>query len=81
MEFRKNKKFLAGEKLSSLISRTGGFTEQAFLEGAVFIRESLKLRQSQERYKIKKDIENRRNLDLLQILPVWYIEALQVDSQ
>lgn len=31
-----------GERLSSLIKRAGGFTESAFMEGAVFTRESLK---------------------------------------
>lgn len=73
-----------GEKISSLISRAGGFNEQAFLEGAVFVRESLKIRQSQEREKIKRDIENRRNLDLMQILPGTPLEeaepkALQIN--
>ncbi len=32
----------SGEKLSSVIERAGGFTQQAFLYGAVFTRESIK---------------------------------------
>ncbi|MBN1793538.1 MAG: SLBB domain-containing protein [Candidatus Omnitrophica bacterium] len=31
-----------GERLSSIIERAGGFTDNAFLEGAVFTRESIK---------------------------------------
>ena len=31
-----------GEKLSSLIERAGGFTDKAYLQGAIFIRESVK---------------------------------------
>jgi protein involved in polysaccharide export with SLBB domain len=35
----------SGEKLSSVIQRAGGFTEDAFIEGAVFTRESIRERQ------------------------------------
>jgi protein involved in polysaccharide export with SLBB domain len=31
-----------GEKLSSLLERAGGFTEKAYLKGAIFIRQSVK---------------------------------------
>ncbi len=34
--------FKKGERLSSLIQRAGGFTEKAYLKGAVFTRESVK---------------------------------------
>ncbi|MEA1982346.1 MAG: SLBB domain-containing protein [Campylobacterota bacterium] len=34
-----------GEKLSSVIERAGGFTTEAFIEGTVFTRESIKQRQ------------------------------------
>ncbi|CAI6149005.1 MAG: hypothetical protein SPLUMA2_SPLUMAMAG2_01469 [uncultured Sulfurimonas sp.] len=34
-----------GEKLSSVIERAGGFTEEAFIYGAVFTRESIRLQQ------------------------------------
>ena len=35
-----------GEKISSVIERAGGFTKEAFIEGAVFTRESIRLQQS-----------------------------------
>ena len=34
-----------GEKLSSVIERAGGFTEEAFIEGSVFTRNSIRKRQ------------------------------------
>ena len=34
-----------GEKLSSIIERAGGFTNEAFIQGTVFTRESIKQRQ------------------------------------
>ncbi|HAO93505.1 MAG: hypothetical protein A2X93_08055 [Deltaproteobacteria bacterium GWC2_56_8] len=37
-----------GERLSSLIERTGGFTERAYLKGAVFERESVKILQQRQ---------------------------------
>jgi protein involved in polysaccharide export with SLBB domain len=42
-----------GEKLADTIARAGGFTDEAFINGAVFTRESLKEQQSQE---MKKSI-------------------------
>ncbi len=36
------------EKLSSVIERAGGYTKEAFVQGAVFTRESIKKRQMQE---------------------------------
>jgi len=37
-----------GEKLQQLIERAGGLTEAAFPEGAVFLRESLRLREQEQ---------------------------------
>jgi protein involved in polysaccharide export with SLBB domain len=37
-----------GEKLSSILARAGGFTDLAFVEGAVFIREELKKREKDQ---------------------------------
>ena len=56
--------FQLGEKLSSVIKRAGGFTNRAYLKGAVFIRESI--RRAQEAQKLKlleglKEEENRYN--------------------
>ncbi len=39
---------VSGETLSSLIKRAGGFTEQAYLPGAVFTRVSVRQREKQE---------------------------------
>ncbi len=36
------------EKLSSVIKRAGGYTQEAFVQGAVFTRENIKKRQMQE---------------------------------
>ena len=38
----------AGEKLSSLLTRAGGYTDEAFIEGAVFTRKSIKDKQIEE---------------------------------
>lgn len=49
-----------GEKLSSVIHRAGGFTSEAFIEGAVFTRESIKQTQIENYYlalsKIKREL-------------------------
>ena len=37
-----------GEKLSSVLRRAGGFTDEAFIEGAVFTRESIRKNQVQQ---------------------------------
>ncbi len=37
-----------GEKLSSVIERAGGFTKEAFIQGAVFTRESVRKRQIEQ---------------------------------
>jgi protein involved in polysaccharide export with SLBB domain len=50
-----------GERLSSVIGRAGGFLPTAFLRGAVFTREALRL---QERQQLERfiDIQNQSNL-------------------
>lgn len=53
---------LQGEKLSSLIERAGGFTKEAFLEGAVFSRESIKESQEKLRQRFLEK-ENRTFLE------------------
>jgi protein involved in polysaccharide export with SLBB domain len=40
--------FEKGEMLSSVIQRAGGFTEEAFIDGSVFLRESLAQREQEE---------------------------------
>ncbi|MCD6304809.1 MAG: SLBB domain-containing protein [Deltaproteobacteria bacterium] len=51
-----------GERLSSLISRAGGFTEYAYLKGSVFQREAI--RKSNDR--ILKNLVKRLEMDLAQ---------------
>ncbi|MEA2050768.1 MAG: SLBB domain-containing protein [Campylobacterota bacterium] len=50
----------SGERLSSLINRAGGFTSDAFIEGAVFTRERIKLneqkRMNESMHKIKQQL-------------------------
>jgi len=50
-----------GETLSSLIERAGGFTDEAFLEGAIFTRKSIK--EAQE--KLREDYLERENRNIL----------------
>ncbi|MBN2816356.1 MAG: SLBB domain-containing protein [Campylobacterales bacterium] len=38
----------AGERLSSVLRRAGGFTNEAFIEGTVFTRESIRLKQIEQ---------------------------------
>ncbi len=37
-----------GERLSSAVKRAGGYTDQAYLKGALFVRESLRVQQQEE---------------------------------
>jgi polysaccharide export outer membrane protein len=39
---------LQGERLSSVLKRAGGYTSEAYLKGALFIRERLRLQQQEE---------------------------------
>lgn len=56
-----------GERLSSVIARAGGFTQKAFLDGAVFVRVSLKGVQSEYANKFKSEMDIKRNFELSQI--------------
>jgi len=48
-----------GERLSSLIERAGGFTDEAYLKGAVFTRESVRKVQQERIDKLIKELEHR----------------------
>lgn len=50
-----------GERLSSLIERAGGFTDDVFLDGAIFSRKSIK--EAQE--KLREDYIERENKNLV----------------
>jgi len=46
-----------GEKLRDVIARAGGFTEVAFVEGAVFLRESLKAQEQEQIENLARRLE------------------------
>jgi protein involved in polysaccharide export with SLBB domain len=46
-----------GEKLSDLLKRAGGFSDQAFPKGAVFIRESVKQREQEHLARLANQLE------------------------
>ena len=50
--------FEKGETLSSVIQRAGGFTSEAFVEGSVFLRESLRQREQQEIERLLKVLDD-----------------------
>ena len=56
-----------GEKLSSVIKRAGGYTKNAFLEGAVFTRESIRKKQLAEYHRSLSKI--KRQLALYNSMP------------
>ncbi len=56
-----------GEKLSSVIERAGGFTKEAFLDGAVFTRESI--RQNQLRQYNQTLARIKRQLAIFNAMP------------
>ena len=47
-----------GETLAQVVSRAGGLTEQAFSEGAVFSRESLKIKEQEQRARLISQLES-----------------------
>ena len=47
-----------GETLAQIVSRAGGLTEQAFPEGAVFSRESLKIKEQEQRDRLIAQLES-----------------------
>lgn len=48
-----------GEKLSSVIGRAGGLTDQAFMEGAVFTRKNVQERQTESMRKLIMDARSK----------------------
>lgn len=51
--------FTTGERLSSVIKRAGGFTDQAYLRGLVFIRKSVKEQQMLHAEEIGRRLEDQ----------------------
>lgn len=66
-----------GETISSLIERAGGFTKDAFLDGAVFTRQSIKEAQEKMRQAFLER-ENRAILEEQQALSLRAGEAIDV---
>ena len=57
--------FEKGESLTSVIARAGGFTSEAFVDGSVFTRESLKKREQQEVARLNKLLKEQLELERL----------------
>ena len=57
--------FDKGENLSSVIQRAGGFTDEAFVDGSIFLREALKIREQQELDRLAKVLNDDLNADSL----------------
>jgi polysaccharide biosynthesis/export protein len=72
-----------GEKLSSLIERAGGFTDNAFLRGAVFIRERVKLLQQQSITeminRLERDLFSESSLQVSSAVSTEEIAAKKVE--
>ena len=58
--------FVPGEKLSSVIKRAGGFSRQAYLRGAVFLRQSVKDQQLRHAEEIGRRLEGQLQARLQQ---------------
>ena len=57
--------FDKGESLTSVIQRAGGFTDEAFIAGSVFLRESLKVREQQEIERLSRALNEDLTADRL----------------
>ena len=57
--------FEKGESLTSVIARAGGFTSEAFVDGSVFTRESLKKREQEEVARLNKLLKEQLELERL----------------
>ena len=57
--------FDKGENLSSVIQHAGGFTDEAFVDGSIFLREALKIREQQELDRLAKVLNDDLNADRL----------------
>jgi len=57
--------FEKGEGLSSVIQRAGGFTDDAFIEGSIFLREALKEREQKELDRLAGVLSDDLNADRL----------------
>jgi protein involved in polysaccharide export with SLBB domain len=57
--------FDKGETLNSVIQRAGGFTAEAFVDGAVFLREFLKVREQKELDRLAQVLNDDLNADRL----------------
>ncbi|MBT5855609.1 hypothetical protein HOH87_03120 [bacterium] len=52
-----------GERLASILKRAGGFTEDAFLKGSLFIRQSSKQREAEGQLRVIEDEKKRMIYD------------------
>lgn len=74
--------FGKGEPLSSVIRRAGGFTDEAFVNGAVFLRESLRKREQQEIDRFIELLDNQIAADQLRASNSEYgIDQGKIEAQ
>ena len=57
--------FEKGETLSSVIRRAGGFTDEAFIDGSIFLRRSLKEREQEEMDRLNQLLNEQLNVERL----------------
>merc|ERR1712018_35514 len=57
--------FEKGETLSSVIRRAGGFTDEAFIDGSIFLRRSLKEREQEEMERLNQLLNEQLNVERL----------------
>lgn len=58
--------FGVGETLTSVIQRAGGFTEEAFINGSIFTRQSLKDREELEMERLSESLKDELALNIVQ---------------
>jgi len=67
-----------GEKLSHVLKRAGGFTKNAFIEGAVFTRESIRLNQIEQYQRNLSKI--KRELSMYNAMPANSRQATNIQN-
>ena len=74
--------FEKGETLSSVIRRAGGFTDQAFVGGSVFLRESLRQREQEEMERLTLLLNQQLNADrLIDVNSDISVDSTQLELQ
>ncbi len=69
-----------GETLSSVVRRAGGTSENAFVEGSVFLRESLRLREEEELERLSLLLEQQQKANLREQQDSFFSTSSASDS-